>query len=93
MQKNIWCRERVTARNTEARWGCWSVSVEAFCKRKREVFFIPPPRIVSILFLQQFIKPKLPALLLFQLKLILSIVFKPYANVILAHLSRPSKFA
>lgn len=57
------------------------------------MFFIPPPRIVSMLFLQQFIKPKLPALLMFQLKLILSVVFKHYLNVILAHLSCPAEFA
>lgn len=57
------------------------------------MFFIPPPRIVSMLFLQQFIKPKLSAHLMFQVKLILSIVFKHYLNVILAHLSRPAEFA
>lgn len=80
-------------RNREARWGCWSISVAAFCKRKREVLFIPPPRFVSILYLQQFINPKLPALLMFQLMLILNVVFKPYPNIILAHLSCPAKFA
>lgn len=37
---------------------CWSISVEAFCER----------RTVSIIFLQQIIKPKLPALLMFLLK-------------------------
>lgn len=57
------------------------------------MFFIPPPRIVSMLFLQHFIKPKLPALLMFQLELILSIVFKHYLSFFLAHLSCPAEFA
>lgn len=69
MQKYLVQGERDGQKQGGRRGGCSSVSVEAFCKRKREgVSRPPPPRTVSIIFLLQIIKPKIPVLLMFLLK-------------------------
>lgn len=81
------------ARNRAGGEGGAGVSVLRHFERGREKgFLVPPPRIVSIVFLQHIIEPKLPALMSQLKHKHFSVVFKHYSNMILAHLPRPAEF-